>query len=385
MASLGCGTHRGVIYTRGGLSRVMELPNILYVSWERIRDDVSTAVVKVGVDEGCCAQLGEIEAVEHELHIYRNTELVWQGPITRIEYNRMSIEFWATDILWVAKHTALSQGYSHKYVYDKNNPNKPVKMAGSVMYWLMADMTFAKYGDPWRARNGVKWIRSPDEPRTVRVTNAWSRSTWEDFDQYAQNGGMDYTVVNRSVMFWDIHLRWKVLPPLTQSYLSEEMRLVEYGSQFQTRAVVTDGEGKAGIYTTRDKAALNKYGYVDVVVNTSSDAEPDKDEDLTAEERELSEAETMASWTDRARKIVTNNPVPPLYVVVPENSALVPDAPYPIGSLIPGSWLQVDTTGMCRKGKSVWHRLHAMRVVEEDGVEKVSISLIPAPATMVVP
>lgn len=373
MASLGCGKHTAYVYTRGGGTMVMELPNLITVTWERVRDDISSALARVGVTPGCCEQLSQVRSVVHELHIYRDNELVWLGPITRIEYSRGQIEFWATDILWVAKHTALSQGYSNKY------PN--IGSAGARMYWLMADQTFAKYGDPWRARNAVRRIVGPDEPRTSRSVNAWSSTTWEDFDKFAQDGGMDYTVVGRSVMFWDIHYRWRTLPPLQQDYLFEDFRLVEYGSQFQNRAVVTDGSGKAGIYQSPSSSIMSTYGHVDLVTNVSSDAEPT--EDVTDSDKALAEAENVAAWTDRARALVDSAPRPPLYVLVPENSALVPEAPYPISSLVPGSWLQVNTAGFCRSSGDTWHRLHEVSVEESAGKETVKISLIPAPTKVV--
>lgn len=380
MAAIGCGVNTAHIYTRGGGTKVMDLPNLSEVAWERVRDDKSTAHAKVGVDDQCCNQLAEIKCIIHELHIFRNGKLVWVGPITRIEYRMDEIEFWATDILWVAAHTALAQGYSHRYVHGVGG----IADAGAVMYWLMRDQTFSKYGDPWRARDGVRWIKSPDEPRTVNAVNAWSKSTFEDFDQYAQRGGMDYTVIGRSVLFWDIHLRWLVIPPLSQSDVAEQFKMVEYGSQFQTRGVVTNGEGKAGIYTVADKRILDVYGYVDQIVNMSSGE--DKDDDTMDEsEREQTEVENVASWSERAKRVVDAAPVPPLYLVVPENATLLPHAPYDVDMLVPGAWLQVDTTGYCRKPPEVWHRIDRVEFRDDSGTETITLSLIPAPAKMVTP
>jgi hypothetical protein len=363
MATLGCGSHRAYVFRRGGKSMVMELPDPMAVRWERVRDEVSTASVVVPVTPSCCGQLGSLETVTMELHIYRDNEPVWQGPITRLEWNIDTVELWATDILWVAKHTALSQGYTNKY------PN--IGRCGARMNWLMKDMTFAKHGDPWNAVAGVRWIYGPDEPRTSKTVNAWSCTTWDDFDAFAEDSGMDYTVMGRSVMFWDVHHRWMTLPTLRENYLTGPLRVVEYGSEFQTRAVVTNGEGQAGVYTQTNPLIIGKYGYVDSVL---TEDESDKEEQNKAD---------IAAWTSRAKSIVDSAPVPPVNVLVPANTGLLPEAPYSINSLIPGAWLQVRVDNLCRKVTDEWHKLDRVYVTQEGGVETVAISTSSAPLKMV--
>jgi hypothetical protein len=365
MSEIGCGVHTAFIYRKGGLIRVMELTPLTKVVWTRIRDDISGANVFVGVTPECASELGTLETVVMELHIYRSGVKVWEGPITRLEFRYDVVEVWAQDVLWVAKHTALSKGYSQKH------PN--VTKCGWRMNWLLKDQTFAKDGDKWNVLNSIQWVQGGDEPQSTKVVNAWSCTTWDDFDAYAEDGGMDYTVVNRTIYFWDTHLRWRKLPDLYDTYMTDEPAVVEYGMEFQTRAIVTDGNGYNGQYTVPDRAILAKYGYVDTVHSAYNEGQSSTNKPTSAE---------IKAWTEQAKTIVEANPVPPNRVRVSENTGLLPEAPYDINDLIPGSWVQVHVTRLCKQ-LSEWHKLDSVSVTEEGGKEVVQISTVSAPKKVV--
>jgi hypothetical protein len=363
--NLGCGTHRAFIRTRGGRTTVMELTPVVKVNWLRVRDDISAANVFIGITPECCDQLGDIRTIVHELFITRNNVPVWQGPITRLEYRYDTVEIWAQDVLWVAKHTALSKGYSQKH------PNTTA--CGWRMNWLLKNETYEKNGDPWNVVPGIQWVKGGDEPKSSKVVNAWYGTTWDDFDKYAEDGGMDYTVVGRSIMFWDTHLKWRTLPDLFDYYLSDEPAVVEYGNEFQTRAIVTDGNGYAGIYTVPDKTILNDYGLIDTVNSSYQEGQSTSTKPTAAD---------LKAWTEQAKRFVEATPVPPVSVRISENTALLPEAPYDINDLIPGSWVKARVTRLCRKVEE-WHKLDQVQVTEENGKETVQISTVSAPKKVV--
>jgi hypothetical protein len=241
------------------------------------------------------------------------------------------------------------------------------------MNWLLKDMTYAKDGDKWNVLNSIRWVQGGDEPQSTRVVNAWSCTTWDDFDSYAEDGGMDYTVVNRTIYFWDTHLRWKQLAPLYDYYLTDEPAIVEYGNEFQTRAIVTDGNGYNGQYTTTDKAIISKYGYVDTVHSAYAEGQSTSGKPTAAD---------IKAWTQQAKTIVEANPKPPIRVRVSENSGLLPEAPYDINDLIPGAWVQVIVTRLVKQVNE-WHKLDSVTVTEENGKEVVQISTVSAPQKVV--
>jgi hypothetical protein len=300
---------------------------------------------------------------------------VWQGPITRLEYQSDVVDIFADDMLWVAKRTAVTSGYDMSY------PN-----IGNVldrMEWLMNTQTFAKYGDPWQMIPGhihkIKQLQGGD-PRSSRAVNAYSVTTWEDFDKYAEDMGTDYTVVNRDIYFWDINYAWNVLPDLTQDHISEWPRIVEYGSEFASRFIITNNQGYAGI-ATADVNVIEDYGYIDMIDSTWNEAAAS----AAGTPNVVTPEELVEMQLNSSRQLSSRNP-PPVAIVVPANASLMPSSPWEVANMIPGSWFIVRVTkGLCRK-LAEWQRLHEVNVTEDvDTGEQFGITCVSAPSTRVNP
>lgn len=91
MAVLGTGTYDIQLYDRGGTNFITHLDRIDSIDFSRKLDDTSDATVKCVTDEW--ADL--IHPWHHELHIYRNRQRVWLGPVrdkTYMEGGRTTIE-----------------------------------------------------------------------------------------------------------------------------------------------------------------------------------------------------------------------------------------------------------------------------------------------------
>lgn len=365
MSTLGCGKHRAFVMERGGTNLVGEMTPLMRVRWERVRDEISTANVRVGVSE-CCALLGDLEAGRMELHIHREGDSVWQGVITRLEYEISHVDIFAEDMLWVAKRTALSQGYDQSY------PN--IWSVVDRMTWLMEDMTYAKYGDPWNMLPHLHPVVGPDDPETSKKQVPWALSTWEDFDLYAEDHGTDYTVVNRDIYWSDIGYAWAVLPKLEAEHLSEWPRIVEYGNELATRVIISNNEGYAGLGVA-PAGMRDHYGYVDHIINQEREAgalDDEPDAPPTPEELE--------SMRQSAQRQVANRYPTPTSIVVPANSTLMPSSPWRVNDLIPGAWFDVEVTNLCRSMVET-QRLHQVTVTETpDNGEKVEIVTVSAPS-----
>lgn len=103
---LGClDTIEAIVTDQCGGPRICALTNISSVEFNRILDDVSTATVIVPISTGvstnkpCCDCLDIIEPWCHELHIIRNGEEVWTGPIINITYANTQVTVEAADVL----------------------------------------------------------------------------------------------------------------------------------------------------------------------------------------------------------------------------------------------------------------------------------------------
>jgi hypothetical protein len=316
--------------------------------WGRVRDDISRAEVVVGLTE-CCERLEELRTILNELHIYRNGEMVWQGPMVRLEYEHDNLRIFAEDVLWQATRSVVYPGYDHTW------PNSTLALDTVD---ILLNQCYSRQGDPWNMLPGhLHPIRTPGEPRHTRVCNDWQAYVWEEVDKFAEDYGVDYTVVGRDIYYWDIHWEWKRLESLQEEWIGDYPRIVEYGNQLYTRCVVTNGQGWAGV----DEIGLpatgrNSYGYVDKLINNATE------EDVSTKPTEAQ----LRSWQESAVKNLVDTHPAPLGIVVPANTTLLPGAPWRVEDLIPGAWFQVSVTRLCRE-VTEWQRLHAMQVEELAG------------------
>lgn len=377
-----CGRHRAFAYEMGGKIPIAELPLLNMVRWQRIRDDISTAEVVVPTSE-CCEILADLRTVINELHIYRNDVPVWQGPITRLEYEWDQCRIFAEDMLWVPKRCVHEMGYSHAYP----NIGNAIERMTELMHHC-----FEKGGDPWQMLDHLHPIYGHVDPRTSRTVFAYQMYVWDDFDKYAEDYGADYVMVNRDLYWWDLQLQWMVLPPLDESHLSDLPRIVEYGNEAATRGFVTNGHGYAGITDpTAEQLAYYRGAIIDRLTTNEIDGQPGTVEGLEGDQEVPEEApsiptpEEIALWTDTAYRSISERFPAPVSIVIPANTTLSPGAPWTIDQLVPGAWFEVSTTRLCRS-VTEWQRLHEIIVTEEapDG-ERVNFTAISAPKEIVAP
>lgn len=102
---LGCGVPSVFITTRCSSSMTcqIDLADITKLMWTRHMDAVSEAEVEIGLtgdsSQTCCQCLSTVEPFCHELHIWRDGEEVWVGPIEAIRYERERVTIKARDSL----------------------------------------------------------------------------------------------------------------------------------------------------------------------------------------------------------------------------------------------------------------------------------------------
>lgn len=370
-----CATHTAFVYERGGTVIVGELKGIFDVRWDRRRDDMSAATVRF-IPDLCCDLAGSLATVKQELHIFRDGVKVWEGPIVRIEYEFDEIAIFAKDILWVAKKRALEKGYN--YLYGTGNPGaQPVI---PHLRWTLGDMCYDLYGDEWNMSANLVDVTGPDDPVMSRAVNALSMSVWEDLDYVAQYYGVDYTVVNRKVYFFDTHLDWDPIDPIQEEWLSKHPRLTEYGQRYANRYVKTDGSGYAA-QAEASSTAVTEYGkFMDMIANEVAQADRVYDGSDTPTVPTNAE---LGNWVEVATDRVADTHPPKLSIVIPANTSLLPSTTWDIDTLMPGSWFQANLTRQCVTVNE-YQKLDRLRVEEdgEDG-ERVLMSSSTAPTKRV--
>lgn len=102
---LGCGVPSVFITARcsSAMTCQIDLADITKLTWTRRMDEVSEAEVEIGLtgdsSQTCCACLAVVEPFCHELHIWRDGQEVWVGPIEAIRYERDRVTIKARDSL----------------------------------------------------------------------------------------------------------------------------------------------------------------------------------------------------------------------------------------------------------------------------------------------
>lgn len=102
---LGCGVPSVFITARcsSNMTCQINLSDITKLTWTRKMDEVSEAEVEIGLTgdatQTCCQCLAIVEPFCHELHIWRDGDEVWVGPIEGIRYERDRVTIKARDSL----------------------------------------------------------------------------------------------------------------------------------------------------------------------------------------------------------------------------------------------------------------------------------------------
>lgn len=383
-----CGTHTAVVMLQGGLVTIGEVPLISQVRWTRVRDDISTAQIDIPIAE-CCDLLNLIEVVRCELHIFRDGTPVWEGVISRLEFEYDQAQIFAEDMLWVAKNRALSAGYNYQEP-GLGLPYGPVYGFGEInavqhMDNLLRLQCYNQFGDHWKMLPHLFPIFGPEDPGSQRQANAWSTTVWAEFDKIAEDYGTDYTVVNRDIFYFDNHLAWAILPDLATEDVSTYPRVVEYGNSFASRFIRTDGSGYASM-AVAPVVVSDRYGRgIDVVSNETSQATTDALPDPDSPPPPPSPAK-FAAWMRTADRQLPDLFPPRQAIVVAANSTLMPSSPWNINTLTPGSWFQITVDYTCRPPVTDWQRLESVTVTEtgDDG-EVVNFTAGTAPSRKVDP
>jgi len=360
---LSCASHTAFIYDRGGFRQMIALTPLTRVKWERIRDDISTATAWVSTpDEKCAEQLAMLEAGRHELVIFRGTERVWEGPVTRVAYRGDSVEVVAADVMHYVKRTGMRAEYDNRY------PNTGYTI-DRVKRVMDAELSRKEALDPpYNILPNVKYLYTlpRTDSRTAAHTLPMQSTVFDHIDSYAARGGLDYTVVGRSILFWDVHEQIGRTATVTADDFLGDPVITQYGAELATQVYITDGKGHYGQYGAVDPY----YGEWEMVQEAYDEnaAGPDDDPDPS-----------VAEMNSQASRIWAQTKRPPLVVRIPDNTSLNPAGVLSISDLVPGVYIPL-TAKLPGRTVSQLQKLDNMSVEESNEVDEViQVTLSPAP------
>lgn len=313
------------------------------VEWGRVLDDTSDAVIRVpysGPD--CCELLNLTRTWCNSIAIFSDQEPVWMGPITGLTYTRDETVISARDVTqWLVRRVI-------KSLLDFTGTNA-------------ADLSSI-------AEALVRHGYAQDDPGVLAYLHVlpsgiygerrYEPDTGYVFDQLRElaRTGIDFTAIGQRVIIAG-EMPLARLPGLTDEHFAGELTVVEDGLAAATAATVL-GKGVSG---TAGGAGV--CGLLEV---------------LQSEEEILDERSAQAE----AEAIVAAGYPSPVYLDVPDDAQLTPDAPIGINDLIPGVLVPVTSTETCRTVAAEL-RLQRVKVAfTPDAGEQVRVTLAPTGAQL---
>lgn len=333
---LGCDpTYQVSITYRGGGGSLGEF-DFDRLTWERKLDDVSEA--RVTLPASCCGTLTQARSWSHELHISRDGDEVWCGPIIAIPSCRSGTTIVAHDMLeWL----------DHRVIHN--------------------DHTWTGIGAVQAAVELIEDGFAPDDPNVLEYLLQVGVGVVGDREYLANskivlaalkdlaNGSLDFTAIGRRIVVMNSGASLGRTTLLTCDAFQGDVCTTDDGLATVTRGVVT-GDTETGV--------VGSYGGVDPYFGLL---------EKLAEDTAIKSAGTA---TDQARGMVNGANPPPLLVQPPDNGALSPDAPVCISQLVPGVTVPVSVDCTCRTAQQDM-RLTGLSVTVDATGESVSPLLTP--------
>lgn len=362
--ALSCEKHTAFLYDRGGKRQIGALDPLERVKWGRTRDDVSVGQVWIATPGKECAQaLAMAEAGRVELVIFRGGLRVWEGPVSRITYEGTRVEIEARDVMFYVTRTIM------RAEYDNRHPNTSTVL-DRVERILIAELARKEGLDPpVNVLPHIQYLRSTSpevsDSRTAARTLAYETTVFNHIDNYAARGGLDYTVIGRSILFFDVHERIGQTAMVTESDFIGAPKITQYGAELTTYVAMTDGKGHFGAAGGVDPY----YGEWEILHQAY---------DETAPQANPNDVPTVAEMTSQAKRAWKQGHIPPLVVRIPDNTQLNPDGVLQISDLVPGVWIPLSAS-LPGRTVSQMQKLDSMAVEETaDGGEQIKVVLSPA-------
>jgi hypothetical protein len=361
-ASLECGDYHFYVTDRGGVKRHFELNPMIRFRWTRQRDAISEATVFVSTESPeCCQYMESMECGRHELVIERNGARVWEGPLTRIAYHRDYVEVEAHDVMHYAYRAIMKSKYNNAYPHIVT----AVSRANTILSTELA--RFEALSPPINVVPHMVVFSTTGTAKTARNTKKYQRTVWEEIDEMAARGGIDYTVVGRKILLFDVDDIIGKTKPMTEADFVDEIVVTQYGMELATFSAVTDGEGHYG--STQVTASLANYYGIWEILESQYDQQDSAKKAPTP---------TAAEMRSQAKRNASHRCPTPLVVRVPDGAQLAETTGVLLTDLVPGAHIPLNATQTCRQ-VSQEQKLDKLEVEGEVGNETFRVTLSPKP------
>jgi hypothetical protein len=365
--------------------QVMAIDGITRLTWQRRLDEISEATVeitKADMSLRCGEQVGQVDPWRMELAVFRDGELVWQGPIVDIVEGRRRITIRARDVLAHLERsptvqgvgledgdvdlTDLALGCVRERIFHRFSPVSDMR----PFYDWMGVVPYVRH-----SATGIVW---PGQPRNAQEPLSYS-TPYEELRRVAEVG-LNFTTLNRSMVFrGPATASTRPAARLQDQDFATELEVVVAGEDLVTWAY--------GYSMTRDEATLRQYMATHDWKRRSHReppaTEPSTDpQDLSpwGEHAAIFEGRTENESPSRLLqrcigRVRTDYPVP-VIVRVPDGAELSPDAPVRVNELVCGQRIDVAVTSYLRRASTPM-RLASVEGEWRPAGERIAVSLVP--------
>lgn len=302
------------------------------------------------VDQACCQCLADVEPYCHELHITRDGEVVWMGPIVNIKYGFNQVTILADDVLGWLRVAILEGDIDYRSVFPGIGPADLTIIAQDIIETALADHPVEPcvldYIIP--ILSGVV-----GERRFIAFED-----TAFDHLEALSDTGLDFTVVGRSIILGGEDFPGSAIGILTDDFIvGEDVEITKDGDLMGNRFYVrfTDDmgmpavvEGDQECYGPIERSQPNTLGLVGL---------------------------TSAIQTGEA--LLAAGRIAPRIIEFPSTTQLASDTPWEMSDMIPGQRIDVSLSRFCFSAFQSF-KLTGVTVTQENGEdEKVGITLSP--------
>lgn len=339
---LGCpDTYTAALFDNRGEAPLGAALEVSEVKWGRLLDDTSTAEVTIPIkDTACCEALGDARTWCNDLGLYRDGDLVWQGPINGLDHGTDDTKISAVDVtgwlsgteVFAAFDTTTATGTGPldlALIAQKLITEGFTEFDPNVLPFLAVTLT----GIPGERKYDAKQTYVGDEVRELART------------------GLDFTALGRRIIIGP-EAAFARLAQLQDDDFLGELRVREDGSGYISEAIVI------GTGVTATAGGVGTCGKRTRIVKEES-------------------IEDMASAQAEADSLVRAGTPAPLILDVPDGVQLSPECPVTIADLVPGVVIPVASISTCR---TVFTDMRLLKVdvsyTADDG-ESVKVTLAP--------
>jgi hypothetical protein len=381
VAEIGCGDYTIIAQTRCAGARVCTFKDAERIRFNRVLNDISEAEITLALRGNCCECLGEIEPWAHEIAIYRDSLLVWVGPLIDIDIDQEAerATLYAKDLLAWSDHRVVE-------IADVDYEPEATDLADAFV-WLL---NHAYCKDPWCMTWAVdpigvpveRWYPSFDKAGGDRWGGQYP-TVYSELRTLTE-GGVDYTVVGRHMWGGSV----QVTNPsasnvmLLDSHFAAAPKIKVTGAKMGNRQIVAGGIG-------------GHYGYtddqIDMHPNVSGQITPALLDGIQQkyglletfqtnrlyDEVDTTDAVNAIGSEAKSRWDLLHRPV--VYI---SSGRLHPSAPFTFEeNLIPGTTVRIGVQRSCVRLTETTMRLYEVNVTVTPEVESIDVTFQPTGTT----